>query len=159
MKNHQGTSKQVTFSEASKLYTYHEDRPQRERLFYNKRDYDAFRENASTAAFHLRRQTEASLDDESSTLYETESWLPSPQILEEADASIEPEEVLIGLEGKTTSERIMRLFDALKRNHRMWILSEQNHPGRLRGMISNVSTVSSYIAHCKAKNIANYSSY
>lgn len=66
---------------------------------------------------------------------------------------------MIGLEGKTTSERIMRLFDALKRNHRMWILSEQNHRGRLRGMISNVSTVSSYIAHCKAKNIANYSSY
>eukprot|EP00984_Skeletonema_dohrnii_P018590 scaffold8712_cov135-Skeletonema_dohrnii-CCMP3373.AAC.7 len=112
MKNHQGTSKQVTFSEASKLYTYHEDRPQRERLFYNKRDYDAFRENASTAAFHLRRQTEASLDDESCTLYETESWLPSPQILEEADASIEPEEV-IGLEGSSgTDERYdFKCFD------------------------------------------------
>ena len=164
MENHQETReqvkvKQVTFSEVSKLYTYHEDRPQRERLFYSKMDFHVFQKDASTTAFHLRRQAELShQDDESFTLSEPESWLPSPRILKEADTSIDPEEV-IGLELTIVSERTMQFLDALKMNHKFWVLADLNHSERVRAMIANASTVASYIAHCKAKNVSDYCSY
>lgn len=155
--HNQGTTRRVTFSEVSKLYAYHEDRPEREQMFYNTTDYDAFRQDATHAALQIVRRVEAKLDDESFNLHEPESWLPSPQILQEEDASIEPEEI-IGLEHITMSRRAVLLLDALKRNHKMGIL-HLHHPERFEAMISNVSTVMAYIALCKAKNLVDHRSY
>ena len=56
-------------------------------------------------------------------------------------------------------ERIMVLLNELKRNHRVWVLANLNHPERLRAMIANASNVASHIAQCKAKNVADYRSY
>jgi hypothetical protein len=156
MQQHQGTARRVTFSEVSKLYAYHEDRPQKEELFYNKMDYDAFRIQSASTARKIIDQVEAKLDDQSFTLHEPESWLPSPQILQQEDASIEPEEI-IGLEHVTMSRRATLLLDALTRNHKMGILNF--HPEQFEAMISNVSTVMAYIALCKAKNAADHLSY
>ena len=69
-----------------------------------------------------------------------------------------PEE-MVGLEHILVPERIMVLLNELKRNHRLWVLANLNHPERLRPMIANASNVASHIAQCKAKNVADYRSY
>ena len=153
----ENANRRVAFSEVSKVYVYYQGRPlEGERLFYNKRDYDLFQRNAAVAALAIRRRVEEKLDEDTFTLQEPESWLPSLQLLQDEagnDASsIAPEE-MIGIEHVIISRRVIQLLAALKRNHGMAILMSFQ-PERFDAIASHVSTVMGYIAYCKAKNLA-----